>query len=198
MTKSLTKEEKQKIIDDWNKGIEHPDYIVYKNNMGICVRKRKYTKKKKVGESEMSLNGIVNKTEVKEPDEAERNNGKGKDKSWMNAIHYYNLNNTIDMMSRNIRDLDERLTKYTTKQVKLKGKYKELKKAIYDDDEEEMELETVTKVVPPVIEEEIRVEEEPEDEKEEIEQDVMEFQPAEMNRGRYIRRSRGFNFGSYF
>ena len=52
MSKRLSKEEKQKIIDDWNNGIEHPDYKVVKNNIGTVVRKRRYNKKKSDGEEE--------------------------------------------------------------------------------------------------------------------------------------------------
>ena len=121
----LTKEEKQKIIDDWNNGIEHPEYKVVKNNLGTVVRKRRYNKK-------TDVEGVpLNKMEAKEQMADDmKSKGRDKDKEWMKGIHYYNLTNTIDMLSRNVRDLDERLTKYKTKQVKLKGKYKELKRAM--------------------------------------------------------------------
>jgi vacuolar-type H+-ATPase subunit I/STV1 len=182
MSKRLSKEEKQKIIDDWNNGIEHPDYKVVKNNIGTVVRKRRYNKKKSDGEEECE--GVaVNKTEVKEPVKGKE---KEKDKSWMRDIQYYNMNSTINMMSQSIRDLNERLTKYKNKQVKLKGKYKALKKAIYEDDEEEsVDVETVTKPVDEVV-------------TEHVDESVSEHVDEVVQPQQYMKRSRRFNFGSYF
>ena len=178
MSKRLSKDEIQKIIDDWNNGIEHPDYKVVKNNMGTVVRRRRYNKKNSTGEDEREAPAAhknccsplrSGRTEVKEP---------VKDKSWMRDIQYYNMNSTINMMSQSIRDLNERLTEYKNKQVKLKGKYKALKKAIYEDDEEEsVDVETVTKPVDEVVTEHV----------DEV------VQPQQ-----YMKRSRRFNFGSYF
>jgi DNA-binding FrmR family transcriptional regulator len=190
MSKRLSKEEKQKIIDDWNNGIEHPDYKVVKNNIGTVVRKRRYNKKKSDGEEECE-EAAVNKTEVKEPAKSKE---KEKDKSWMRDIQYYNMNSTINMMSQSIRDLNERLTEYKNKQVKLKGKYKALKKAIYEDDEEEsVDVETVTKPVDEVVTE-------PVDDvvTEHVEEVVTEHVDEPVQPQQYMKRSRRFNFGSYF
>ena len=181
MSKRLSKEEIQKIIDDWNNGIEHPDYKVVKNNIGTVVRKRRYNKRKSAGEEEREA-PPAHKTEVKEP---VKDKEKEKDKSWMRDIQYYNMNSAINMMSQSIKDLNERLTEYKNKQVKLKGKYKALKKAIYEDDEEEsVDVETVTKPVsfaPGHVDEVVT---------EHVDEVV---QPQQ-----FMKRSRRFNFGSYF
>ena len=92
------------------------------------------------------------------------------------------------MLSGNVRDLDERLTKYKTKQMKLKGKYKELKRAMYEDDDEYDEIETITKPVGEVVKEQVK-----EEVGEVVSEPVEEFVQAQ-----YMRRSRRFNFGSYF
>jgi vacuolar-type H+-ATPase subunit I/STV1 len=190
MSKRLSKEEKQKIIDDWNNGIEHPDYKVVKNNIGTVVRKRRYNKKKSAGEEECE-EAAVNKTEVKEPAKSKE---KEKDKSWMRDIQYYNMNSTINMMSQSIRDLNERLTEYKNKQVKLKGKYKALKKAIYEDDEEEsVDVETVTKPVDEVVTEQVD-----ESVSEHVDEVVTEPVDEVVQPQQYMKRSRRFNFGSYF
>ena len=220
MSKRLSKDEIQKIIDDWNNGIEHPDYKVVKNNMGTVVRRRRYNKKNSTGDAATEP-APATKTEVKEP---------VKDKSWMRDIQYYNLNSTINMMSQSIKDLNERLTEYKNKQVKLKGKYKALKKAIYeDDDDESVDVETATRTAarpcgaaepvdepapcqaaePPSepVEEPVseRVDEpvsepagvaatEPADEPVQPQQ----YMPQQYMPQQYMKRSRRFNFGSYF
>ena len=150
------------------------------------MRKRRYNKIPDVeGEA-------ANKAEVKES-APEDMKSKSKDKDRMKGIHYYNLTNTIDMLSRNVRDLDERLTKYKTKQVKLKGKYKELKRAIYEDDDDEYdEIETVTKPVSEAV-----MKEEIKEEVEEVEEPEAQSY-EEFTQPQHMRRSRRFNFGLYF
>ena len=117
------------------------------------------------------------------------------------------------MMSQSIKDLNERLTEYKNKQVKLKGKYKALKKAIYedDDDDEILDVETVTKPVDEIVPEHAaeavseRVDEpvsepagvaatEPADEPVQPQQ----YMPQQYMPQQYMKRSRRFNFGSYF
>ena len=203
MSKRLSKEEIQKIIDDWNNGIEHPDYKVVKNNIGTVVRKRRYNKRKSAGEEEREA-PPAHKTEIKEP---VKDKEKEKDKSWMRDIQYYNMNSAINMMSQSIRDLNERLTKYKNKQVKLKGKYKALKKAIYEDDEEEsVDVETVTKPVDEIATEHVDeiatehadevVTEHADDAPTEHADEVV--RPQQYMPQQYMKRSRRFNFGSYF
>ena len=112
------------------------------------------------------------------------------------------------MMSQSIKDLNDRLTEYKNKQVKLKGKYKALKKAIYEDDDDEiLDVETVTKPVDepapcqaaePVSEpgdEPVsgRVDDEPPSEPADEPVQPQQYMPQQ-----YMKRSRRFNFGSYF
>ena len=205
MSKRLSKEEIQKIIDDWNNGIEHPDYKVVKNNIGTVVRKRRYNKRKSAGEEEREA-PPAHKTEIKEP---VKDKEKEKDKSWMRDIQYYNMNSAINMMSQSIKDLNERLTEYKNKQVKLKGKYKALKKAIYEDDEEEsVDVETVTKPVsfaPEHVDEvvtehvdEVVTEHVDEVVTEHVDEVVTEHVDEVVQPQQFMKRSRRFNFGSYF
>ena len=143
----------------------------------------------------------MNKTEVKEPVKGKEKE-KEKDKSWMKDIQYYNMNSAINMMSQSIKDLNERLTEYKNKQVKLKGKYKALKKAIYEDDEEEsVDVETVTKPVDEVVTEHVDEsvsEHVDESVSEHVEEVVTEHVDEVVQPQQYMKRSRRFNFGSYF
>lgn len=205
MPPRLSKEEREKIIKDYENGIEHPDYMVVKNNLGTCVRRRKNASKKTSTpkEAPRSEDVPVNSVEVKEPEPQPQ--PQGKDKSWMNDIHYYNLNNTINMMNHNIQELNEKLSKYKTKQTKLKGKYKKLKHAIYDEDEDDeapIEVGSVSRPVEeaptePVEQEEPQATPLSQPQTEEVVEEEVEEEPQQEV---YVpvQRSRRCNFRSYF
>lgn len=77
-----------------------------------------------------------------------------KDKSWLDAIQYYNIGNTLAIMNQSLQNLNDKVDKYKTKTSKLKGKVKKLKRAMYEDDtdyvrsvDSEREVESVSEPV---------------------------------------------------
>lgn len=174
----LSKEERERIIAEIESGIDNQDYrIVNHSKFGKCLRPKH--NKKRVSENTNNMNISVNSGEneniggVSIPVNDIQH---AKDKSWLDAIQYYNLGNTITMMNQNLQNLNERIDKYKAKTSKLKGKYKKLKRAIYEDDSEyihnvdgEREIESVSVPV-----ENINNEKREDDEEDNIQEHIVE------------------------
>ena len=122
----LSKEERERIIAEIESGVENPDYVIRINKLGkcLCQRHPKKRVRKTVQSDDSAVEPVSVAPDVPPP----------KDKSWLDAIQYYNLGNTLTMMNHSLQNLNERVDKYKAKTSKLKGKYKKLKRAIYEDD----------------------------------------------------------------
>lgn len=159
---NLSPERRQEIIDNEAKGIQDPDYMVLHTKLGIQVRKRKNAVKPKKSEEVP----VHSEPVVEPPPPPKEEKKKKKDKSWKDDIQYYNLQSSMQMVTDNIKRIDEQMNKYKEKQKKLKGKYKKLKKFVTEDDEDIMEISKPIDEVPvkeeePVKKEEPKKEEEP-------------------------------------
>lgn len=149
-TKKLTKKEtakilKEKAIENFKNGVDDVNYRVVKMTNG---KYRCYPKDQNAPVEPISLKQVPENKHIafeippaKEPEQPideEPKKGKKKVVDPMNDIIYYNLNSQInEQINKRIDDLTKQLDSIHDKHRKLKGKYKQLKQAIFIDGEEE-------------------------------------------------------------
>jgi len=145
----LTKQAKDRAIENFNRGIADPEYKVVKMTNG---KFRCYKRKESLPPEPIKLNQIpenkpsdeqvenVNVEIIEEKDESSKSKKK-KDKKEHDPfkdIVYFNMSNQIsEQLNKRLDAVNAELDKLKHKNSKLKGKYKALKQAIYITDEEE-------------------------------------------------------------
>ena len=135
------KESRQRAIDNFQRGIVDPEYKVVKMSNG---KYRCYPRKEPLQPEPIKLNQIAeNKkseeiiTSVDSVDKIETKS-KSKTKDPFADIVYYNMSNQIsEQLNKRLDAVNLELERLRHKNSKLKGKYKQLKQAIYITEEED-------------------------------------------------------------
>lgn len=126
----LTTAERNKIIYDYDRGVDNPiwEVVITKTNKKIVRRK----KDPEANFSEISgLTKSVHEPEPKISHEPEANS----DKSWLSSVQYYNVQNSFnEQLLKQLDELNNKINHQNNKHKKLKTKYKKLKRSLYSDD----------------------------------------------------------------
>ena len=137
---------KKRAIDNFEKGIADPEYRVTKMTNGKyrCYKRKVDLPPEPVKQDQIPKNirssDVVNEKVVEKTDKI-KDKPKNKDKQHdpFADIVYFNLNNQMnEQLNKRLDFLNHEIEKLHTKNTKLKGRYKQLKQAIYvtesDDD----------------------------------------------------------------
>ena len=123
----LTTAERNKIIYDYDRGVDNPiwEVIITKTN-------KKVVRRKKDPESHFSPISGLTKSEPKpepKPEPVDNN------KSWIESIQYYNVQNSFnEQLLKQLDELNNKINHQNNKHKKLKTKYKKLKQSLFSDD----------------------------------------------------------------
>ena len=142
---------KKRAIDNFEKGIADPEYRVTKMTNGKyrCYKRKVDLPPEPVKQDQIPKNvrssDVVTEKVVEKTDKI-KDKPKNKDKQHdpFADIVYFNLNNQMnEQLNKRLDFLNHEIEKLHTKNTKLKGKYKQLKQAIYvtesDDENENVE-----------------------------------------------------------
>ena len=134
----LTTAERNKIIYDYDRGVDNPiwEVIITKSN-------KKIVRRKKDPEANFSeISGLTKSvpepkiSHVPEPKISQPTDNK----DWMTSIQYYNVQNTFnEQFLKQLDELNNKITHQNNKHKKLKTKYKKLKRSLYSDDSDNEE-----------------------------------------------------------
>lgn len=128
----LTTAERNKIIYDYDRGVSNPiwEVIITKSN-------KKVVRRKKDPEANFSPISGLTKSEPEPvvdsslPPPALTNS----DKTWMESIQYYNVQNSFnEQLLKQLDELNNKINHQNNKHKKLKTKYKKLKRSLFSDD----------------------------------------------------------------
>ena len=134
----LTTAERNKIIYDYDRGVDNPIWEVV-----ITKTNKKIVRRKKDPEANFSpISGLTKSEPKSEPEpkishESVNNNSppSNSDKSWLSSIQYYNVQNAFnEQLLKQLDELNNKITHQNNKHKKLKTKYKKLKRSIFSDD----------------------------------------------------------------
>ena len=134
----LTTAERNKIIYDYERGVDNPIWEVV-----ITKTNKKIVRRKKDPEANFSeISGLIKSEPKREPEpkisrEPEANNSPptNSDKSWLSSIQYYNVQNSFnEQLLKQLDELNNKINHQNNKHKKLKTKYKKLKRSLYSDD----------------------------------------------------------------
>ena len=123
----LTTAERNKIIYDYDRGVDNPiwEVIITKTN-------KKVVRRKKDPEANFSPVSGLTKSEPKPEPEPSRPTS---NKDWINSIQYYNVQNSFnEQLLKQLDELNNKINHQNNKHKKLKTKYKKLKRSIFSDD----------------------------------------------------------------
>ena len=133
----LTTAERNKIIYDYDRGVNNPiwEVIITKTN-------KKVVRRKKDPEANFSPISGLTKSEPQpqlsqQPSQQNTSvsNDPAQNKDWMESIQYYNVQNSFnEQLLKQLDELNNKITHQNNKHKKLKTKYKKLKKSIFSDD----------------------------------------------------------------
>ena len=154
--KELVALAKKRAIDNFEKGIADPEYRVTKMTNGKyrCYKRKvdlppepiKQDQIPKNLKSSDVVNDTINDKQSEPITDKSKDKSKKKDKNDPFAdIVYFNLNNQMnEQLNKRLDFLNHEIEKLHSKNTKLKGKYKQLKQAIYvtESDDEENEKTT--------------------------------------------------------
>lgn len=133
----LTTAERNKIIYDYDRGVSNPiwEVIITKSN-------KKVVRRKKDPEANFSPISGLTKSEpepVVEPP-SQQPAQINSDKSWMESIQYYNVQNSFnEQLLKQLDELNNKIIHQNNKHKKLKTKYKKLKRSLFSDDSDNEE-----------------------------------------------------------
>ena len=143
--KQTVKDAKQRAIDDFKRGVVNPEYRVVKMANG---KYRTYKRKQPLAPEPIKLNQVPENKRSSEveaviDEEVEAKPRKPKIKGEhdpFSDIVWYNMSNQIsEQLNKRLDAVNLELERLRHKNSKLKGKYKQLKQAIYITEEEEVE-----------------------------------------------------------
>lgn len=209
----LTKESKQRAIDNFKHGIPDPEYRVVKLNSG---KFRCYPRKDPLPPDPINVNQIAENKRSSEitNDESEviskarESKQSGKQQATPASLHdpfsdivYYNMTNQIsEQLNKRLDAVNVELERLRHKNSKLKGKYKQLKQAIYiteeEESHEEKEIEQPIQQQQPGVAELREVQQQPIQQQAHAE--LARQQPIETPILRPIRRTTGINYNRFF
>ena len=121
---NLTPGVRRRILDEYDRGIENPNFEVI-----ICANgKRQLRKRKTPLQSTQNPSPQPSQQQPTPPQQHV---------SWIDSIQYYNVQNTFnEQVLKQIEDLQSRISHQNDKHKKLKSKYRKLKRSLYEDEEE--------------------------------------------------------------
>ena len=121
----LTTAERNKIIYDYDRGVDNPIWEVV-----ITKTNKKIVRRKKDPEANFSpISGLTKSVPEPKPEPVDNN------KSWIRSIQYYNVQNSFnEQLLKQLDELNNKINHQNNKHKKLKTKYKKLKKSIFSDD----------------------------------------------------------------
>ena len=125
----LTTAERNKIIYDYDRGVDNPiwEVIITKTN-------KKVVRRKKDPEANFSPVSGLTKSEPKSEPKPELPQPTS-NKDWINSIQYYNVQNSFnEQLLKQLDELNNKINHQNNKHKKLKTKYKKLKRSIFSDD----------------------------------------------------------------
>ena len=129
----LTTAERNKIIYDYDRGVDNPIWEVV-----ITKTNKKIVRRKKDPEANFSPISGLTKSEPKishEPEAKISPSPTNSNKDWMESIQYYNVQNSFnEQLLKQLDELNNKINHQNNKHKKLKTKYKKLKKSLYSDD----------------------------------------------------------------
>ena len=130
----LTTAERNKIIYDYDRGVDNPIWEVV-----ITKTNKKIVRRKKDPEANFSQISGLTKSEPKSEPEPKANNSESnispQNKDWLTSIQYYNVQNSFnEQLLKQLDELNNKITHQNNKHKKLKTKYKKLKRSLYSDD----------------------------------------------------------------
>ena len=126
----LTTAERNKIIYDYDRGVDNPIWEVV-----ITKTNKKIVRRKKDPEANFSPISGLTKSEPKTESVVDSSHEPVDNKSWMESIQYYNVQNSFnEQLLKQLDELNNKITHQYNKHKKLKTKYKKLKKSIFSDD----------------------------------------------------------------
>ena len=133
---NLTSGARRRILDEYDRGIENPNYEVI-----ICTNGKRQLRKRKTplqtthnpSPQQPSQQPTLQPSQqqlASQPPSPQHI-------SWVDSIQYYNVQNTFnEQVLKQIEDLQSRISHQNDKHKKLKSKYRKLKRSLYEDEEE--------------------------------------------------------------
>ena len=136
----LTKDAKARAIDNFKRGIPDPEYRVVKmsNEKYRCYKRKtalppEPIKLNQVPENKRSSEVVVDNVEVVSKPKSSKHDD-------LSGVVWYNMSNQIsEQLNKRLDAVNLELERLRHKNSKLKGKYKQLKQAIYITEEEEQD-----------------------------------------------------------
>ena len=126
---NLTPGVRRRILDEYDRGIENPNFEVI-----ICANGKRQLRKRKTP---------LQSTQNPSPQPSQQQPSQQQPTppqqhvSWVDSIQYYNVQNTFnEQVLKQIEDLQSRISHQNDKHKKLKSKYRKLKRSLYEDEEE--------------------------------------------------------------
>ena len=132
---NLTPGVRRRILDEYDRGIENPNFEVI-----ICTNgKRQLRKRKTPLQSTHNPSPQQQSQQPPQPQPLHTHESQPTQHhvSWADSIQYYNIQNTFnEQVIKQIEDLQSRISHQNDKHKKLKSKYRKLKRSLYEDEEE--------------------------------------------------------------
>ena len=132
---NLTPGVRRRILDEYDRGIENPNYEVI-----ICTNGKRQLRKRKTP-LQSTHNPSPQQQSQQPPQQQPLHTHEPQSTqhhvSWADSIQYYNIQNTFnEQVIKQIEDLQSRISHQNDKHKKLKSKYRKLKRSLYEDEEE--------------------------------------------------------------
>lgn len=130
---NLTSGARRRILDEYDRGIENPNYEVI-----ICTNGKRQLRKRKTP-LQSTHNSSPQQPSQQPPlqQSPPQTPSPQHHVSWIDSIQYYNVQNTFnEQVLKQIEDLQSRISHQNDKHKKLKSKYRKLKRSLYEDEEE--------------------------------------------------------------
>lgn len=130
---NLTSGARRRILDEYDRGIENPNFEVI-----ICTNgKRQLRKRKTPLQTTQNPSSQQPPSQQPSPQPSPQTPSPQQHVSWIDSIQYYNVQNTFnEQVLKQIEDLQSRISHQNDKHKKLKSKYRKLKRSLYEDADE--------------------------------------------------------------
>ena len=134
---NLTSGARRRILDEYDRGIENPNYeVILCTNGKRQLRKRKTPLQSTHNPSPQQQSQQPPQQQSFAPPESQPPSPQHHT-TWVDSIQYYNVQNTFnEQVLKQIEDLQTRISHQNDKHKKLKSKYRKLKRSLYEDEEE--------------------------------------------------------------
>ena len=138
---NLTSGARRRILDEYDRGIENPNYeVILCTNGKRQLRKRKTPLQNHSPSPQQSSQQPPLQPSFAPPSPQPPSPQPPSPQhhvSWIDSIQYYNVQNTFnEQVLKQIEDLQSRISHQNDKHKKLKSKYRKLKRSLYEDEEE--------------------------------------------------------------